>query len=275
MWYSPAGNGISHVVHMQRFGKPGATMVGADSHTPAAGALGMLAVGVGGLEVALAIAGRPLQMTMPEVWGIRLRGELPDWVSAKDVILEVLRRHGVAGGRGRIIEYSGPGLTTLTAMDRHVIANMGAELGATSSVFPSDENVRRFLEQMGRADDFVALSADDGAGYDVADEIDLSALEPLIALSPSPGNVVPVREAAGRPIAQAYIGSSANPGLRDLAVPALLMAGRRASPDVSFDINPASREALTNLAAAGHLAPLVQSGARLHQAGCNGCVGMG
>lgn len=275
MWYSPAGNGISHVVHMQRFGKPGRTMVGADSHTPAAGALGMLAIGVGGLEVALAIAGRPLQLTMPQVWGIRLTGTLPEWVSAKDVILELLRRHGVAGGLGRVIEYFGPGLAGLTAMDRHVIANMGAELGATSSVFPADDEVRRFLTQMGRSDDFTELTADPGADYDVVDEIELSALEPLIALPPSPGNVVPVREAAGRPIAQAYIGSSANPGLRDLAVPALLMAGRRAHPDVSFDINPASREALTNLIAGGLLVPLVQSGARLHQTGCNGCVGMG
>ncbi|MFV2008606.1 MULTISPECIES: aconitate hydratase [unclassified Micromonospora] len=275
LWYSPAGNGISHAVHMQRFGVPGRTLVGADSHTPAAGSLGMLAIGVGGLEVALAIAGRPLPLRMPEVWGVELTGALPEWVSAKDVILELLRRHGVAGAAGRVIEYHGPGLTALTAMDRHVIANMGTELGAVTSVFPADEEVRRFLEQEGRGADHTELRADPDAGYDAYERIALDQLEPLIALPPSPGNVVAVAQVAGAPIGQAYLGSSANPGLRDLAVPALLVRDRQVAAGVSFDINPASRQTLQTLVGEGLLAPLLQAGARLHQAGCNGCVGMG
>src|ERR671918_1436467 len=219
VWYSKPGNGISHAVHMQRFGKPGTTMVGSDSHTPAAGSLAMLAIGVGGLEVARAMAGEPLYINMPEIWGVRLSGELPPWVSAKDVILEMLRRHDVKGGVGRIVEYHGPGLEQLSAMDRHVIANMGAELGATTTVFPSDDEVRRFLASEGREHDWQELRADAGATYEREDEIDLSTLEPLIACPSSPGNVVPVREVAGRDVYQVVIGSSANPGLRDFAVP--------------------------------------------------------
>src|SRR6478735_6074681 len=180
LWYSKAGNGVSHPTHMQRFGIPGKTMVGSDSHTPAAGSLGMLAIGVGGLEVALAITGRPLHIRMPEVWGVRLEGELPEWCSAKDVILEMLRRHDVKGGLGRIIEYSGPGLEHLSAMDRHVIANMGAELGATATVFPSDGEVQRFLTSEGREEAWVEVAADADAAYDLEEEIDLAGLEPLI-----------------------------------------------------------------------------------------------
>jgi aconitate hydratase len=273
--YSRAGNGVSHPVHMQRFGKPGKTLLGSDSHTPAGGALGMLAIGAGGLEVALAIAGQPFRLKLPEIWGIRVSGELPEWVSAKDVILELLRRHGVRGGRGRIIEYYGSGLAALDAWDRHVIANMGTELGAISSLFPADEAVRRFLEAERRGGDFVPLCADDGASYDHHDELDLSALEPMIAKPSSPGNVVPVREVAGEPIYQAYIGSSANPGYRDFALPAMMVAERRVADGVSFDVNPTSREMLEDLLAAGHIGRLVHAGARLHQAGCNGCIGMG
>ncbi|MCA9971682.1 MAG: hypothetical protein KC425_15765, partial [Anaerolineales bacterium] len=254
LWYSRPGNGVSHPVHMERFGVPGQTLVGSDSHTPAAGALGMLAFGAGGLEVALAMAGEPLYLQMPEVLGVRLHGELPDWVSAKDVILEMLRRHGVDGGRGKIVEYHGPSLAQLSAMDRHVIANMGTELGATTTVFPADDAVRRFLQRQGRAADYVELLADDGAAYDEYDEIDLSTLEPLIALPSSPGNVVPVREVAGREIYQAYVGSSANPGLRDFAVPALIVAGRQVHGRISFDVNPTSRQILENLAQMGLLA---------------------
>jgi aconitate hydratase len=260
---------------MQRFGIPGKTMVGSDSHTPAAGSLGMLAIGVGGLEVALAISGRPLHIRMPEVWGVRLEGELPEWCSAKDVILEMLRRHDVKGGVNRIIEYYGPGLTSLTAMDRHVIANMGAELGATTTVFPSDEAVREFLRAEDREDDWVELIADDDADYDVDETIDLSKIEPLIAKPSSPGNVVPVSEVAGEEIAQAVIGSSANPGLRDFAIAAAIVAGRQTAPGVSFDINPTSREILTDLTKMGATTELVIGGARIHQAGCMGCIGMG
>lgn len=275
VWYSRPGNGVSHPVHMERFGVPGKTLLGCDSHTCAAGALGMLAIGAGGLEVAMAMAGQPFHLRMPRIWGIRLQGRLPDWVSAKDVILEMLRRHGVSGGRGRIIEYYGPGLEGLTAMDRHVIANMGAELGATTTVFPSDQAVRRFLRSQRREAVFHQIQSDSDAAYDDHDEIDLSLLEPLIALPGSPGNVVPVREVAGREIYQAYIGSSANPGLRDFAEPALIVDGRQVHPRVSFDVNPTSRQILENLIELGLLGKLVRAGARLHQAGCNGCIGMG
>jgi len=275
LWYSGPGNGISHVVHMERFGIPGKTLLGSDSHTPAAGSLGMLALGAGGLEVALAMAGQPLRVRMPKVWGVKLTGKLPAWVSAKDVILEMLRRHDVDGGVGKVIEYYGPGLENLTAMDRHVIANMGAELGATSSVFPSDAAVRAFLKSQGRGKDWTEIVADEGAEYDEDEAINLSELEPLIACPSSPGKVVPVREVAGREIYQSYLGSSANPGLRDFAVPAAMVDGKQVHQGVSFDINPTSRQVLENLASLGHLGKLIRAGARLHQAGCNGCIGMG
>jgi aconitate hydratase len=275
VWYSRPGNGVSHPLHMQRFGLPGKTLLGSDSHTCAAGSLGMLAIGAGGLDVAMAMAGEPFHLAMPKVWGVRLVGELPEWVSAKDVILEMLRRHDVDGGLGRVIEYHGPGLESLRAMDRHVIANMGAELGATTTVFPSDEMTRRFLRSEGREDDWSPLVADTDAGYDEENEIDLSALEPLIAKPTSPGNVVPVREIEGEPVYQAYIGSSANPGYRDVAVAALMVRGRRVAPGVSFDVNPTSRQLLETLIRVGLLSDLIHAGARLHQAGCNGCIGMG
>jgi aconitate hydratase len=275
IWFSKPGNGVSHPVHMQRFGIPGKTMCGSDSHTPAAGSLGMLAIGVGGLEVAMAMAGEPLYLTAPEIWGVRLTGALPDWVSAKDLILEMLRRHGVKGGRGRILEYYGDGLEHLSAMDRHVIANMGAELGATTTVFPADDEVRRFLESEGRGDDYRELLAEGDAAYDIDEEIDLSALEPLIATPSSPGNVVPVGEVAGEDIYQVVVGSSANPGLRDFGIVAQIVAGKQSHHRVSFDVNPTSRQTLENLVAMGLLAPLIHAGARLHQSGCMGCIGMG
>jgi aconitate hydratase len=275
IWYSKPGNGVSHPVHMQRFGIPGKTLVGSDSHTCAAGSLGMLAIGVGGLEVAMAMAGEPLYIGMPEIWGVELTGRLPDWVSAKDVILEMLRRHGVKGGKGRIIEYHGPGVSELSAMDRHVIANMGAELGATATVFPSDEEVKRFLSSEGRGEDWVEIAADESATYDVEDKIDLSSLEPLVAKPSSPGNVVPVREAAGEDIYQVVVGSSANPGLRDFGIVAMIVDGKQSHPRVSFDVNPTSRQTLEALIDMGLLAALVRAGARIHQAGCMGCIGMG
>ncbi|WP_017569386.1 aconitate hydratase [Nocardiopsis halotolerans] len=275
MWYSKPGNGVSHPTHMQRFGAPGKTMVGSDSHTCAAGSLGMLAVGVGGLEVAMAIAGRPLRVRAPRIWGVRLTGELPPWTSAKDVILEMLRRHGVKGGLNRIIEYHGPGVATLTAMDRHVIANMGAELGATTTVFPADGAVRDFLRAEGREEDFTELLPDDDADYDVTDEIDLSRIEPLIARPSSPGDVVPVREAAGTDVSQVVIGSSANPGLRDYAIAAAMVRGRQTDSAVSFDVNPSSRQIFSDLTRMGATFDLIEAGARIHQAGCLGCIGMG
>ncbi|MFT5577013.1 MAG: aconitate hydratase [Bermanella sp.] len=275
VWYSRPGNGVSHPCHQENFGKPGKTLLGSDSHTPAAGAIGMLAIGAGGLEVALAMAGEPYFTRMPLIWGIKLTGSLPDWVSAKDVILEMLRRHGVDGGVGRIIEYYGPGLATLSAMDRHVIANMGAELGATTTVFPSDKEVRRFLRAWQREDDWVELVADTNATYDVVEEINLSSLVPLIAMPSSPGNVRPVSEVAGERIYQTYIGSSANSGYRDFAVSAMMVKDRQVNDRISFDVNPTSRAQLETLVRDGHIADLLHAGARLHQAGCNGCIGMG
>ncbi|OAZ93477.1 aconitate hydratase [Halomonas sp. G11] len=275
VWYSGPGNGISHPVHMENFGVPGQSIVGCDSHTTAAGALGMLAIGAGGIEVAMAMAGEPLYITMPKIWGIKLEGQLPDWVSAKDIVLELLRRHGVAGGKNTMIEYYGPGLAHLSAMDRHVLANMGTEMGATATVFPSDEETRRFLAARGRESDWQPLAAEPGCRYELNDHLDLATLEPMIALPSSPDKVVTVREAAGQPLHQAYIGSSGNPGYRDFAVVAEIVRDRQVADGVSLDINPSSRQVLTTLIQQGYLADLVASGARLHQAGCNGCIGMG
>ncbi len=274
-WYSRPGNGVSHPVHQERFGEPGKTLIGSDSHSPAAGAIGMLAIGAGGLDVAMAMAGKPYTINMPEVWGVKLTGELPDWVSAKDVILTMLERHDVDGAVNQIIEYYGPGLDSLSCMDRHVIANMGTELGATSTVFPADEEVRDFLRRQGREDAFREIRADDDATYDEHEEIDLSELEPKIAKPSSPGNVVPVREVEGQEIYQSYVGSSANPGFRDFASAAEIVDGYQVHDRVSFDVNPTSRQILENLMNTGHLQMLTRAGARIHQAGCNGCIGMG
>ena len=275
VWYSRPGNGVSHPVHQERFGEPGKTLIGSDSHSPAAGAIGMLAIGAGGLDVAMAMAGKPYTINMPEVWGVKLTGELPDWVSAKDVILTMLERHDVDGGVGQIIEYYGPGLDSLSCMDRHVIANMGTELGATSTVFPADEEVRNFLRRQGREEAFREIQADEDADYDEYEEINLSELEPKIAKPSSPGNVVPVREVEGQEIYQSYVGSSANPGFRDFASPAEIVDDYQVHDRVSFDVNPTSRQILENLMNTGHLQMLTRAGARIHQAGCNGCIGMG
>lgn len=273
--FSRPGNGVSHPVHMQRLAKPGKTLLGSDSHTCANGCMGMLAMGAGGIDVAMAIAGEPFYVKMPKVWGVKVSGELPDWVSAKDAILEMLRRHGVKGGVNHVFEYYGPGLKNLTAMDRHVIANMGAELGATGTVFPSDEETKRFMKLQGREDEWIELVADDDAKYDVHDELDLSSLGPMIAKPSSPGNVVPIEEIEGEPIYQSYIGSSANPGYRDFAIASKIVEGRHVADGVSFDLNPTSRQMLIDLSQEGHIANFIQAGGRLHQAGCNGCIGMG
>lgn len=275
MWFSRPGNGVSHPVHMERFGKPGKTLVGSDSHSCAAGSLGMLAIGTGGLDVAAAIAGRPYYVKMPKVMGVKLTGKLPDWVSAKDVILEMLRRHDVKGGVGKIIEYYGDGLKSLSAMDRHVIANMGAELGATTSVFPSDEETKRFLTAQQRPEDWVELVADEDCEYDLHDEIVLDELVPLIAKPTSPGNVVPVSEVAGKAIHQCVIGSSANPGHRDFQIVGDIVDGKTINEEVSLDINPSSRQVIQNLIKTKGFARLITAGARFHQSGCMGCIGMG
>ena len=275
IWYSRAGNGVSHPVHMERFGIPGKTLIGSDSHTPAAGALGMLAFGAGGIDVAMAMAGEPMFVKMPRILGVKLTGTLPEWVSAKDVALEMLRRYDVDGCRGTIVEYYGPGLKNLSAMDRHVIANMGTEMGATTTVFPSDEVVKQFLAAQSREQDWVELIADDEAAFDLHDEINLSELVPLIACPSSPGNVVPVREVQGRSVNQVVIGSSANPGLRDFWIVGAIVQGRTVDDRVSFDINPTSRQVIENLASTDEFLHLIHAGARFHQAGCLGCIGMG
>ena len=274
-WFSRPGNGISHAVHMERFGQPGKSMIGSDSHTCAAGSMGMLAMGAGGLDVATAATGEPYYIAMPKILGVELTGKLPDWVSAKDIILEMLRRYDVKGGVGYIVEYFGDGVKELSAWDRHVIANMGAELGATTTVFPSDENTRLMLKQEKRENDWQEIIADEGATYDKTDRIKLDELEPLIAQPSSPGNVVAVSEVAGKPISQAVVGSSANPGLRDFWIVSEIVKGKTVAADVSLDINPSSRQKIEDLGKLGALNALIQAGARYHQTGCMGCIGMG
>ena len=273
--FSPPGNGVSHQVHLERFGIPGKTLLGSDSHTPSAAGVSMLGIGAGGLDVAMAMAGRPYSFPCPRVMGVRLTGTLPDWISAKDVILELLRRYGVKGCVGKVIEYFGPGVKGLTATDRETIGNMGTELGATSSIFPSDENTRAYLEAQGRGDAWRPLAADEGASYDEEHVIDLSSLEPLIACPSSPGNVVPVREAAGIKVDQVIIGSCVNSSYRDLMVAAGIMAGRHRHPETLLHINPGSQQVFENVLAHEGILPLVQAGASVHQSGCLGCIGMG
>lgn len=273
--YSRPGNGISHQVHMERFGAPGKILLGADSHTPSAAGVSMLGIGAGGVDVALAMAGEPYHFPCPRVLGVKLTGQMPDWVSARDVILELLRRRGVKGCLGMIIEYFGSGVKALSAGDRKNIGNMGTELGATSTVFPSDENTRLYLRAEGREDAWRELAADPSADYDEYDEIDLASLEPMIAKPSSPDNVVPAREIAGTKVDQVIVGSSANSSFRDLMVTAEIVKGRTVSSATSFHINPSSREVLENVAARGGLMSLLQAGAIIHQSGCLGCIGMG
>ena len=272
---SKAGNGVSHQVHLERFGVPGKVLLGADSHTPTAAGLSLLAIGAGGLDVALAMAGHPFHLRCPRVMGVKLTGSLPPWVSGKDVILEMLRRHTVKGGVGKIIEYYGPGVATLSATDRATIGNMGAELGATSTLFPSDHRTREFLESQGRGDSWVPLTADPDAAYDEYDEIDLSSLEPLIACPSSPDNVVPVRQVEGVKVDQVLVGSSVNSSFRDLMTVCRVLDGRRIATRLSFNVNPGSRQVLENVAVQGGVLMLLMAGAQIHQPGCLGCIGMG
>lgn len=275
LFFSPPGNGISHQINIERFGLPGKTLLGSDSHTPTGGGLGMLAIGAGGLDVAMAMAGKPFYLVMPEIYGIRLTGRLQPWVSARDVLLELLRQLSVKGGVGYIMEYFGPGVQELSVTDRASITNFGAELGATTSVFPSDEKTREFLVAQGRDEGWVELVADDDAHYDKIIEIDMSTLEPMIACPSSPDNVVKVSEVTGKSVAQVLVGSCSNSSLRDLVVVAKTLETREISRDVSFEINPGSRQVLENLTAMGGMLTLIHAGARVHQAGCLGCIGMG
>jgi len=275
IYFSPPGNGVSHPVHMERFGAPGLTLLGSDSHSSTAGALAMIAMGAGGLDVALAMAGEPFFLKIPGIFGVKLTGRLRPWVSAKDVILEMLRRHGVKGGLGYIVEYYGPGVRSLSATQRATITNMGAELGATTSIFPSDDRTRAFLRREGRAKAWKPLCGDKGARYDKTDEIDLAALEPLAALPGSPDNVVAVRELKNIEAAQVIIGSSVNFSYSDLMIVALALKKKTIHPGLSLEINPGSRNALENVERAGGTRLLTHAGARINQSGCLGCIGMG
>ncbi len=273
--YSSPGNGISHQVQLERFSVPGKTLLGSDSHTPTNAGSSMLAIGAGGLDVAMAMAGHPFHLTMPRVVGVRLTGELQQWVSAKDVILELLRRFDVKGGSGKVFEYCGPGVETLSATDRGTIGNMGTELGLTSSMFPSDSRTREFLESQGRGDVWREITADPHAHYSEIVEVNLSQIEPLIACPSSPGNVKKVSEVEGVDVAQVIVGSSVNSSYRDLMVVAKAIEGKHRAPGVSFEINPGSHQVLLNVAEGGGIMSLILGGARIHQSGCLGCIGMG
>lgn len=275
VFFSRPGNGICHQVHLERFGRPGATLLGSDSHTPTGGGIGMLAIGAGGLDVACAMAGEPFMLNMPRVAEVHLTGALRKGVSAKDVILKVLSLLTVKGGVGKVIEYTGDGVKTLSVPERATITNMGAELGATTSVFPSDEVTREFLRREGREDVFRALAADAGAVYDERYDIDLAALEPLIALPHMPDVVKTVREVAGQPIDQVAIGSCTNSSYRDIMTVASILDGKRVAPNVSLVLSPGSRQVLSMVAEAGGLAKILAAGARLLECTCGPCIGMG
>lgn len=275
VFFSRPGNGICHQVHLERFGRPGATLLGSDSHTPTGGGIGMLAIGAGGLDVACAMAGEPFMLNMPRVVEVHLTGALSKGVSAKDIILKVLSLLTVKGGVGKVIEYTGDGVKTLSVPERATITNMGAELGATTSVFPSDEVTRGFLRREGREDVFRALSADAGAVYDERYDIDLAALEPLIALPHMPDVVKTVREVAGQPIDQVAIGSCTNSSYRDIMTVASILDGKRVAPNVSLVLSPGSRQVLSMVAEAGGLAKILAAGARLLECTCGPCIGMG
>ncbi len=275
IYFSRPGNGICHQVHLERFGVPGKTLLGSDSHTPTGGGIGMLAIGAGGLDVASAMAGMPFSIPRPKVVGVVLTGRLNPWTSAKDIILEVLRRITVKGGVGRIFEYAGSGVSTLSVPERATITNMGAELGATTSIFPSDEVTRAFLAAQGREQAWLPLAADEGAVYDEVIEINLSAVEPLAACPHSPDKVVPVSELAGKKVDQVLIGSCTNSSLKDLMMVAAVLKGRTIHPETSFAIAPGSRQVLAMLAGNGALADMIGAGARILENACGPCIGMG
>ncbi len=273
--FSRPGNGICHQVHLERFGVPGKTLIGSDSHTPTAGGLGMLAFGAGGMDVAVAMGGGAYYINMPKQYRIQLTGKLRPHVAAKDVSLELLRRLSVKGGVGVIMEWGGPGVKTLSVPERATITNMGAELGATTSIFPADENTKKFLENQGRGADFTPVFADEDAVYDRVIEIDLSTLEPLIACPHSPDNVVPVSSLADVKVDQVCIGSCTNSSLRDMLTVAAILKGKTIAPGVSLSISPGSRQVLSMLADCGALNDILKSGARVLECACGPCIGMG
>lgn len=275
IWFSRPGNGICHQVHLERYGKPGKTLIGSDSHTPTAGGIGMFACGAGGLDVAVAMGGGAYYITMPEVVKINLTGKLNDWVSAKDVILKVLQILSVKGGVGKVMEYAGEGVKTLSVPERATITNMGAELGATTSIFPSDQVTREFLKAQGREEDWVELKADEDAVYDAVVEINLSELVPLAACPHSPDNVKSVEEIGKIKIDQVCIGSCTNSSLQDLLKVAHILKGKTVHPDVSLAIAPGSKQVYNMMAQCGALSDLIDAGARILECACGPCIGMG
>ncbi|WDL97291.1 aconitate hydratase [Alicyclobacillus sp. ALC3] len=275
IYFSRPGNGICHQVHLERFSVPGQILLGSDSHTPTSGGAGMIAIGAGGLDVAVAMAGGPFGLPMPKVVGVRLTGKRQPWVAAKDIILEMLRRLTVKGGVGKVFEYHGEGVADLTIPERATICNMGAELGATTSIFPSDERTRLFLRKQGRESDWTALEADPDTSYDEVMEIDLTHLEPLIAQPHSPDNVTTVRELAGLPLDQVCIGSCTNSSFHDLAIAAHVLRGKRVAENLSMTLTPGSRQVFATIARDGILADLIAAGARVLEAACGPCIGMG
>jgi aconitate hydratase len=275
IYFSKPGNGICHQVNLERFSAPGKTLVGSDSHTPTAGGAGMLAIGVGGLDVAVVMAGSPLYLKMPEIIGVELSGRLKPWVAAKDVILEVLRRCTVKGGVGKIFEYYGEGVKSLSVPERATIANMGAELGATTSIFPSDEVTKAFFEQQNRLSDWKPLVADADVVYDETLHIALDELEPLVAAPSSPDNVKPVREVEGVEVSQVIIGSCTNSSYKDLMIASKVLERHKVHPEVSLHISPGSKQVVETLIRDGGFAGLVSGGARIGEPCCDGCIGMG
>ncbi|WP_448616864.1 aconitate hydratase [Modestobacter sp. URMC 112] len=273
--YSPAGNGISHYVHLEHFARPGELLIGADSHTTSSGAVGMFAVGAGGLDVAVAMAGHGYDLACPRVVGVELTGRLPDWVEGKDVVLELLRRTTVRGGLGTVFEFLGDGVAALPVTERATIANMIVETGATTAVFPSDDQTRAWLRSQGREEDFRPLAADPGAGYDDVVRIDLGALEPLVAMPHSPDNVVPVREVAGTAIVQVCVGSSVNSSYENLATVAGVLRGHQVHPGLQVTVNPGSRQILDTITRSGVYGDLLHAGARVLEPICGPCVGIG
>jgi aconitate hydratase len=273
--YSRPGNGISHYLHLERFARPGHVLVGADSHTTMAGALGMLAIGAGATEVAVAMAGRPYVLERPRVAGIELRGRLRPWVQSKDVVLELLRRRDVRGGRGLVFEFFGGGVAELTATDRGTICNMVMETGATTGIFPSDEQTLRWLRLQDREEQFVELAADPEASYDEHEVIDLDELEPLIAIPSSPGNVIPVSEAAGVATRQVCVGSSVNSSFEDVAIVAAVLRSRTLPESIDLTLTPGSRQILDLLVRSGIYSDALASGARILEPACGPCIGMG
>ena len=275
IWFSRPGNGICHQVHLERFGKPGKTLIGSDSHTPTGGGIGMFACGAGGLDVAVAMGGGAYYITMPEIVNIKLTGRLNDWVSAKDVILKVLQTLSVKGGVGKVMEYSGEGVLSLSVPERATITNMGAELGATTSIFPSDETTRQFLKAQGREEDYIPLAADPDAVYDQTVEIDLSELVPLAACPHSPDNVKTIDEIGNIKIDQVCIGSCTNSSMQDLLKVAHILKGKTVHPDVSLAIAPGSKQVYNMMAQCGALSDLIDAGARILECACGPCIGMG